>query len=291
MNIADDSMMEFDFKEENIKIWMAPYHTLEARNRVAELGSPSEIRQRNLRIVLEWLYRWGFSTGNIISNLLGRANRTHARRLEKEGWIRSVSVKGYPTYFVLTERGLADAIRHSTALLEYKEIDPYRVHLPNLHHDLMAQSETLAGLKGRWVSDYLTPRMYVFTGDHALKKIPDVIFIHLYRNEENRIDKQLLGVEIELTPKWNYKLDLFVTDVLDDIQFQRLNGYVIISDSNAILDRYAEVFRPGNKVKIWKCSDKGKTTHTGEIYTIPSWVSEYVLFRQIGSTKPYVKAN
>lgn len=289
MNITDDSMMEFDFKEENIKIWMAPYHTLDARNRVAELGSPSEIRQRNLRIVLDWLYRWGFSTGNIISNLLGRANRTHAHRLEKEGWIRSVSVKGYPTYFVLTERGLADATRHSTALLEYKEIDPYRVHLTNLHHDLMAQSETLAGLKSRWVSDYLTPRMYVFTGDHALKKIPDVIFIHRYRNEENQIEKQLLGVEIELTPKWNYKLDLFVTDVLDDIQFQRINGYIIVSDSRAILDRYTEAFRPGNKTKIWKSSDKGKVADTGEIYTILSWVPEYVLFRQLGSTEPYIK--
>lgn len=291
MNITDDSMMEFDFKEENIKIWMATFYTLEARNRVAELGSPSEIRQRNLRIVLEWLYRWGFSTGNILSDLLGRANRTHARRLEKEGWIRSVSVKGYPTYFVLTERGLTDAIRHSTALLEYKEIDPYRVHLPNLHHDLIAQSETLAELNKGWFNDYLTQRMYNFTGDHALKKIPDVILIRQFRNEEKQIVKHLVGIEIELTPKWNYKLDLFVTDVLDDIQFQRIDGYIIVSDSRAILERYSKAFRPSNKVKIWKCSGKGKIINTGEIYTVLGWVPRFVMFRHLGSTEPYGAAN
>lgn len=280
-------LIQFNFQEENLGIWENTLKTQVARNYVKALGSPNEIRQQNLRTVLEWLYRWGFSTAEIISDLLGRANRSHARRLEKEGFIRSASIKGSPTYFVLTERGLAEATHHSRFLLEYREIDPYKVHLPNLHHDLTTQKLTVSKLHSGWANKFLTQRMYDFNGEDSLKKIPDVIFIHEALNTENQNIKELYGVEVELTPKWNYKLDQFVTDILDDIQFQRINGYIVISDSRAILDRYKEAFRPGNKVKIWKNSEKGKISDTGETYIVPNWVPNYVAFREIGSSEPY----
>lgn len=281
MLIADDNQRKEKFQAQ----------TSCGRNAVKSLGTPKDIQRQNLLKILTWLYRWGYSTAEILSDLLGRANRSHARRLAKDGWIRPVSTKGYPTYFVLTERGLAEAIHHSTELYEYKEIDPYRVHLPKLHHDLVSQSETLAELNKGWFNDYLTQRMYNFTGDHVLKKIPDVILIRQFHNEERQIVKHLIGIEIELTPKWNHKLDLFVTDILDDIQFQRLNGYIIISDSKEILERYSKAFRPSNKVKIWKCSGKGKVINTGEIYTVLDWVPKFVMFRHLGSTEPYGAAN
>lgn len=276
-----------DFHEENLKPWHLQYQLRQARKQVKALGNPKEIQRRNRLTILQWLYRWGFSTADILSDLLGRANRSHARRLADDGWMRAVSIKGYPTYYVLTERGLAEAIHHSSELFEYKESDPYRVHLPTLHHYLVAQAETITAIKNGWFSDYRTERMSRFDKNNHPLKVPDVIFVSQVESEFQGMVDQYIGVEIELTGKWKRNLDLFITNIIDDLQNSRFRLFVIISDSQAILDRYREAFQPGKKVKIWKKLPGGKFADTGEILVTPNWSPEYVLFRSIGSALPY----
>ncbi|MBI3222298.1 MAG: hypothetical protein HYZ46_04330 [Nitrosomonadales bacterium] len=259
-----------------------------ARNTLKALGSPKAIQLQNQLVVLIWLYRWGFSTGEMISDLLGRTNRSHARRMAKDGWIQAVSIKGYPTYFVLTERGLNEAIRHSNDLWEYKEIDPYRVHLPTLHHYLIAQRETVHVLRNNIFSDYKTERMYKFKGDSALSKIPDVLFI---KKEEDLVEyevaDQYIAIEIELTPKWNFHLDMFVTNIVSDIQESRIQRCIIISDSPAILSRYQAAFEAGTVVKLWEKGSGGTATNTSETLTLPSWIPKFIFFRKSRSSEPY----
>lgn len=257
------------------------------RNKIKSLGTPKDIQRQNLFKILTWLYRWGYSTAEILSDLLGRKNRSHAKRLTDLGWIQPVSIKGYPTYFVLTEKGLAESIHHSSALLEYKEVDPYRVHLPTLHHYLIAQRETITAIRSSNFVDYLTERMYKFKKEDAPLKLPDVILLERLQYESKKIVDEMTGVEIELTPKWNHHFDQFVTNIIDDIQFGRLRLFLIISDSKAILKRYEAAFQPGNKVKRWEKSPGGKFTYTGETLEIPEWVSSHIYFREVGSTESY----
>lgn len=261
-----------------------PTRTDAGRATIKTLGNPRDIQQKNLRTILDWLYRWGYSTSDILSELLGRKNRSHARRMEKDGWIRSVSVKGYPTYYVLTEKGLAQAIHHSARLFEYKEIDPYRVGLPKLHHDLTTQTETITAMRLGGYSDFITPRMYDFDKDSKPLKIPDTILIEQVKGEFANVINELTGVEIELTPKWHHDLDLFVTNIVDDIQHGRLAKFLIISDSKAVRERYRAAFRPGTKVKRWTKSSGSKFSDTGKQLVIPAWVPSRVLFREAGST-------
>lgn len=280
---------EFDLHEENLDEWQRQTNTARGRSRVQSLGKPREIQRQNLTKVLVWLYHWGFSTADIISDLLGRKNRSHARRMEKDGWLRSVSIPGYPIYYTLTEKGLALAENESPAskLLDYKELDPYRVHLPTLHHDLMAQTETLAALNYGWFDDYLTQRMYDFPKDNAPKKIPDVILVRYVRAALGKhMVAELTGVEIELTTKRGYKLDQFATNMLDDIQEQIFRRFLIVTDSKAVFRHYEAHLKPDNRIKLWDCS-KIKSVDTGKVCIVPEWAPRFVLFRELGSKEPY----
>jgi len=293
MDIQNDKLNDYDFKEENLA-----FKTSEARKELKRLGSPTEIQEHNLRKVLDWLYRWGYSSAELISKMLGRANLSHARRLEKQRWIRSVTVKGYQTYFVLTDNGLAEAIKNYSVLQDIQghsasrfttELlsNPVRVNLPNLYHDLIVQSETIAALQKGFIIDYLTPRMYDFKGAYALNNLPNAIFVYETLNEQKKIVNKMLGIEIELIPKSRERFDLFITEMLDDVQTQRLNRYKIISPSQAILNRYAQALKPGNKVKMWKSHGKGKFEYIGKTHTVQSWVPTYIKLRKTGSTAPY----
>lgn len=271
---------EFDLNEENLEEWMRLIQTYRARRRCLALGSPKDIQQQNLMIVLDWLYKWGFSTADIISDLLNRKNRSHARRLAEIGWLRPVSVRGYPTYYVLAERGLAEALHHSTRLHEYKEVDPYRVSLPKLHHDLVTQRETIKAMNNGGYQGFLTERMYNFEKDRKPYKIPDVILPYSKRDEFNHEIIELTGLEIELTPKWGHHLDMFVTNILDDIQELRLDYVIVISDSKAVLKRYKDAFEPKTKVKRWEKSGI-KFVDTGQLLNIPEWVTDRVIFGEV----------
>ncbi len=278
----------WNFHEENLREWLLPIQLQSARKQLKALGSPTEVQRDNLLEILTWLYRWGYSTADVLSDLLGRANRSHARRLERNGWLRSVTVLGYPTYYVLSEKGLSEITHHSEYLLEYIEIDPYRVHLPTLHHYLIAQLETIAAMSFDY-DGYLTERMYPysFNEDTIPWKRADVIFKKRCETVFHKKAYELTGVEIELTPKWGHKLDQFVTNIIDDIQAGRLHNFLVISDSKAILKRYKEAFTPGKKVARWQKNKVGKFTATGEVLEIPSWASKHIFFREVGSKYPY----
>jgi hypothetical protein len=279
MNILNTEQFEWP-EDENSIGWKLSNQTSLARVAAKELGSPAEIQRRNLQHILQWIYRWGFSSRELISDVLGRANKSHAQRLVKNGFLRPASIKGYPTYFVLTEKGLAEALRDAMTLHEYKELDPYRVHLPNLHHDLLVQRQVLLAIQRGSYVNYQSPRMYSYPSDDYLRKIPDAILI---RHEDGELSSGELRIalEIELTPKWNNKLDDFVFNVLEDIQAQRTNGCLVVTDSRAILDRYREVFKPGTRIKIWERDNNGKAIDSGKSYVVPEWASKFVTFQKV----------
>lgn len=265
-----------------------PTRTEAGRKAIKTLGKPRDIQQQNLRTILDWLYRWGYSTSDILSELLGRKNRSHALRLAKAGWIQTVSIKGYPTYYVLTEKGLAEATHHSPTLIEYREaLDPYRINLPLLHHNLIAQKETITAMRLGWYPDFITQRMFRFDKDSKPLKTPDVILVDKVEGVSNEQVDLLTGVEIELTPKWNHHLDMFVTNIVDDIQFQRLHKVLIISDSKAIRERYKNAFQPGTRVKRWEKASGSKFIDTKEDLVILEWIFKHVFIREVGSTDGY----
>jgi len=94
-----------------------------------------------------------------------------------------------------------------------------------------------------------------------------------------------MAVEIELTAKFERKLDDFVLGIILSLKATqekpaRFNSCAIISDSDAILKRYKAAFEPEKKVHAWK-KDAQSKWHIDRQYEVPEWVSGKIQWLKI----------
>lgn len=212
--------------------------------------SPNERSQEKRLRVLEWVYRWGWSSADIINIVSGQATKGYATKLVQAGLLRetlssSVHLK---RFFTLTADGLAEIERHISQLLPYPEIRPLRVRQELIRHQLIAQRLTLEYMKYGPVADVVTERMYPDLTDKAGVKRPDVVW--------HCRDGLVMAVEVELTSKWGRKLDEFILKISDSIH-KYSAGYVVFTDSPAIHKRYSAAMAEGATVSHWEKDHRG----------------------------------
>lgn len=252
----------------------------EARNALAATGkSPRQIGDESRRKIVDWIYRWGYTSPSLIQQLLGRTSGGYARNLARQGWLVSTKTESRrpAAYYTLSELGLQEATRFSNDLYRYPELDSYRVNQQQIRHYLIAQSATLNGLHLGEIIHYETERMFFPSGDKAGMKRPDVVW-HTQTGTK-------IGVEIELSAKWGKDLDKFVLDIeraLESTQNKpaSYNRFAIISDSKAIIDRYRTAMQPSADLSIWK---KNQRHHwvVDKTISIPSWLIGKIDFHLI----------
>lgn len=95
--------------------------------------SPHERARQKRKQCINWIYRWGVSSGPLLSQVAG-VKQSVAGKMEKAGLIIGTKTeaggitKGTPAiYYTLTRAGLEEAERHATELRRYPEIDRFRV--------------------------------------------------------------------------------------------------------------------------------------------------------------------
>jgi hypothetical protein len=251
----------------------------EARAVLASQGkSPRQIGEEARLEVLNWIYRWGFSSATLIQKLLNRTAAGYAAKLTNQGWLASTRTEsGVPkTYFTLSDTGLSTAERYATELLRYPEIDPYRVNQKLLRHSLIAQLSTINSISSGMTVEYLTERMLLANGIQHGEKLPDVVW--------KTASGISIALEIELSAKWERDLDQFILGVMRALDPEadyapRFDRFVVVSDSPAILKRYEAAMQPRNDLRLWK---KNKRQHWEVTNTtpIPDWLRERVNFHQ-----------
>ncbi len=239
--------------------------------------SPRQIGEESRLAVIQWVYHWGYSSATSIQELLERTAAGYAQKLARQGWLQAVNTEsGTPKcYFTLSELGLQEAERHAERLLRYPEIDPYRVNQKLIRHDLIAQYATINALNAGLAVDYLTDRMFNQSGNKAGEKIPDVVWV--------TVSGLHIGVEVELSAKWDRDLDQFVIGVIRALMPQndkpaKYDRFAIITDSPAIKKRYSDAFQPDADLSIWKKDDRQHWVIDKTI-KIPAWVISKVDFR------------
>jgi len=252
-----------------------------ARGMLAATGkSPRQIGLESRQTVLDWTYRWGYSSAMTIQLLLNRTSGGYGQKLARQGWlIATKTVSGTPSaFFTLTEQGLQEAERFSSALYRYPEADPYRVNQLQIRHYLIAQNATLNGLHAGSIARYETERMFALTGDKSGVKRPDIVW-HTKAGLK-------IAVEIELSAKWERTLDEFVLGIARALQSTEnkstsYNRFAIISDSKAIIERYRAAMQPGTALSIWK---KNQRQHwvIEKTVTVPDWLIAKIVFQLIG---------
>lgn len=245
--------------------------------------SPRSIGAQKQRVALDWIYRWGWSSSTILDLATGGGRTGLAVRLVKNGLLASTKtesggVKGSPNNLLtLTPKGLDEAERHCMDLIQY-EIDPYRIDQSKLRHDSLAQRATATSLTSGTITHFKTPKELAAKSNKETKQ-PDVIWIEK--------DNRRIGVEIELSAKWERKLDQFVNSCIismstDAHEVNVVNKIYLVSDSKAIITRYREAFTPDRIFKLWFKNDRGFWM-SDKSKKVPEWTKEKISFQFIES--------
>lgn len=204
--------------------------------------------------VATWVYRWGFSSDFVIQRLLQKQATGWAAHATKRKLLRATSTaSGVPRrLYTLATQGLELACQHSPKLLDYKEQDPLAINQATIRHELFCQHLALSMLRGSGTKHVLSGREWSPPAEARLK-CPDFVV----ETPEGR----KVGVEVELSAKFGRRLDEFVGDTLntlsDEAGFHQLDGFLIVSDIPALLERYKLAFTAGNLLRTWKKDQRG----------------------------------
>ena len=241
--------------------------------------TPQERSILNHRIAVDWVYRFGFTSSQVLRLCLNKESSSWTSVAVSRGWLRSTRTEsGVPNViYTLSETGLELAHHHATKLLPYVEIDPYRVNQSKIRHDLLVQKLSIAAMREGAIVKVTTERE-LNEGDQRGQKRPDAIW-HLS-------DGKQLGIEMELSAKWGRKLDDFICGIVSSLDPQRsndrLDSFSVITDSEAICARYRDAMKSGAPMRRWK---KNARQHwvVDEEDVVPKWLHDKVDFRVIAT--------
>lgn len=238
--------------------------------------SPRARGEKKRRRALDWVYRWGYSSAEIIRQVVGQQAKGYAAGLVKKGWLTETKTEsGTPRFFyTLTETGRQEVERFSENLLRYPEADPFKVIQQQIRHYLLAQQATVNMLASGSIVNFKTERMIDGDGDQPGMKRPDVVWV--------TTEGKQWGIEIELSAKWDRRLDEFVIGIAKAIKSEKFEKFFVVTDSPAIQKRYLTAIQPGADLPLWKKNNRAhweieKTT------TVPSWLIERVQFILLGN--------
>lgn len=246
----------------------------EARQVLASDGKTTrQVGRERITKALDWVYRWGWSSPGVLDLLSGAQRRGLSAKLvgadllvETKTSAGSIIADIPAKIITLSEAGIAETERFRENLLDYNT-NPYKVNQALLRHDLLAQKATVKNLNSGGIKDFKTPRELAARSVRQLKQ-PDVLWIMR--------DNRTMAVEIELTAKFERKLDDFVMGIIMSLKSTpdktaRFNSCAIISDSDAIIRRYKAAFESGKSVNTWK-KDQQSKWHIDQQYEVPDWV-------------------
>lgn len=232
---------------------------------------------------LRWIYAWHWSSPKLVSRVSGDNRNGIAARLERQGLVRRIRTdsggaeKDVPSYILtLTELGVAkvEATADEHLLLIPYEADPYKINQVMLRHDHLAQTYTLNALQGGAIKGYRTPRQIAAKSLPGVKQF-DAIYI--------LPDGERMGIEVELSAKWDRRLDQFVLECLTALRDSPNNPrqaecIAIVSDNQHALKRYKEAFTPGARLSIW-AKDPTRHWKIDREIKVPEWVDGKIFFR------------
>jgi len=231
-----------------------------AEARLAFQSSGKSTRQvgneKNFSAML-WVYKWGFSSASVIDFFVNPNRRGVCSRLLKQGFFANHEMdggglKGVPLQLItLTQDGVAkvESMLSENQLLQYPTSGEKLINQQKIRHDILMQRYTVEALNGKKITDFLTPRQTAQKSDKNRKE-HDAIWI--LQNDEK------LGVELELTAKWERDLDDFVRKCVLSVAKKQVDKIGILSPSQAIIDRYKFALKKGANYHIWEKNDAGR---------------------------------
>lgn len=229
------------------------------------------------RRVAIWTYVWGFTTAGLIRILLQKAAYGWTSNAIRRGLLRATNTaSGVPRQIItLTDQGQALAEQHLPEHFDYIEREPHKINQATIWHQVQTQRVTIEALNAGEIDAIWTERQDAVRSRRGEKK-PDVVW---------RLPGNIrAGVEMELSGKWDRRLDDFVSSIsvalspAADGRRPRFDKFIVITDSDAIVKRYTAAFAQGAHVRLWGKNRRGQweVEHVNEV---PDWLHEKIEFR------------
>jgi hypothetical protein len=250
------------------------------RQKLAGRSSLERGRERAVS-ALTWIYRFGWASSTTLEILVGTQRSGLAQRLVKSGLLISTKTlsrrneKFLPGSFLtltLDGKHLVEKSRMETMPYEHRTD---RVNQNHLLHDEMAQRATAERLASGIIKDYRAEREMRAKSQNGLKN-PDVAWLYPCGKK--------VSVEIELSPKWERDLDVFVHSSLLSLSSKigpaRFDELLIITDAPAIYKRYQDAFKPGSNFWTWAKNENGRWAKE-EQKTVPDWTPKRIHWEPI----------
>jgi hypothetical protein len=217
--------------------------------------SPTALGHAHRRDVAVWTCRWGYTSASLIQRLLRKKAAGWASTAVKRGLLNHLNTaSGRPCQiFTLASWGLELAQQHFELKQAYPYRDPTRVQQQLVRHHLICQLLTLNALQQGTIQAYCTEREWVITSAPGVKQ-PDAVWIM-----EGGLR---IGLEVELTAKWDRHLDEFVLGVTTCLTASpqgepQLDGFIVATDSAALLRRYRAALTAGARLALWEKDNRG----------------------------------
>lgn len=237
-----------------------------------------------------WVYRWGWSTPTIVDLIASPGRRGVAARLVKRGWLSSHptpsagGMKGVPAeILVLTQDGVSEVESDlsESDLLPYPAKPDQTIPWHQLRHDCLVQLWTARRLAAKKIKSFSTPREILSQSLSGIKQ-PDAIWTIATPAKNLQV-----GVELELTAKKDRELDQTILALLKAVQPEigsalpgPLDAVVLLSHSQAILDRYRRVLAPGASLTIYE-RDSSRHWKSAGTTKVPDWTKGRFFFEKV----------
>lgn len=254
-----------------------------AREAIALSGkSPRALGLESKHKIINWIYRWGYTSATVGQLLLNRTSGGYLQKLANQNiLVATKTISGSPVcYFTLSNTGLEVAESNTSNLYKYVEIDPFKVNQLTIRHNLITQKTTFKALSSGFITEYQTERMLFANGDKLGTKKPDAVWI--------TSTGMRIALEIELSAKWDRNLDDFILKIIRALKSSEGNipyvdRFIVVSDSPAIVERYKQAIQPTSSFQTWAKNSRGHWA-VDKTFTIPSWLIEKVDFQLIEKT-------
>lgn len=232
-------------------------------------------RERTLT-ALSWMYRWGWASSTTLEILVGSQRSGLAQRLvrNKLALITKTNSRRNEKYLPGSFLTLTHDGKHMVEInrmepLQY-EHRPDRINQNTLLHNEMVQRLTAEHLASGEISAYCSEKEMKAKSQNAVKH-PDAVWLYSSGLK--------VSIEVELSPKWERDLDVFVYSTLLSLSTKngpaRFDKMLLITDAPAILKRYREAFKPGADFWIWRKNDSGRWIAEHKM-TVPVWTPERI---------------
>lgn len=247
----------------------------DTRSRLADLGDgpPWSVAAIRLVMLLEQIYRWGFTTAALAGYLLRDTSRHRYEwliRWERQGLIRGVDpdFAGVPRLYIITRAGVQWLQMYSDYVLDRPLLDCTKISRSTLNHRLATQRAVtiLLGKYGKHCA-YATDREIAYFRMKGCK-YPDAAIL----DERG----ELAAIELEIAAKSLKNLQRGLDAVCRDLAKKNVNRYLYLVSSSALGKRLDDVLARGWRTFLW-VNGKWTQPRDSELYVPPKEIVESVL--------------